>query len=91
MELQFQHSNHWAAKTLGVLSRRDLRDLDSSDQQVHLPNDQINDLDHDLTDLPFWEVDYTDYTTQNSLLKWREWKSHVWKSELKYSFVPTGI
>ena len=39
-------------ETLGVLGSHDLRDLDSSDYQICLPSDWINDLDHNLTDLP---------------------------------------
>ena len=37
-------------------TRRDLRDLDASDQQIRLQSDRINDPDHNLTDVPL-EVD----------------------------------
>ena len=60
-------------KRLGVLGCRDRRDLDSSDQLICLPSDQIDDPDHNLTDLP-QEVDYMDWITHNSLLKAKKGK-----------------
>ena len=53
--------------TVGILGRHDLSDLNSLDQQIPLPSDQINYPDHDPTDLPL-DFDYTDWITQNSML-----------------------